>query len=58
MKTLSKVLATEVVSDIPNVLLVISATVPTPKPANKLPNETTLAILDAGTALSLAFSLN
>ena len=58
MKALSKVLATELESDIPNVLLVSSATVPIPNPANRPPNDTTRAILDAGTALSLALSLN
>lgn len=58
MKALSKVLATEVFSDKPNVLLVISAIVPTPNPAANVPKETTRASLDDGTALSFAFSLN
>jgi len=41
-----------------NVRRVSSAIVPNPSPAAKVPNETTLAILDAGTALSRAFSLS
>jgi hypothetical protein len=41
-----------------NVRLVNSAMVPKPSPAANVPKDTTLAILDDGTALSLAFSLN
>ncbi len=58
IKALSNEFATLDVFGRPKVRLVTSAAVPKPSPTIKLPNEVTLANLDAGTALSFALSSN